>query len=208
MPKPLTPDAVDAFRARLCAVAERRFAERGVDGVTIRQLAEELGCSPMTPYRYFRDKDEILAATRAAAFDRFAAELEAAARHPGHLVERAEAVGNAYIAFAFREPNAYRLMFDLAQPNEFEYPELVRAGNRARRTMTAHLEAMAAAGLIKGDPQLIGHLFWAAKHGAVALQLAGKLDGPVDFRIIHDTLMRLLEAGIRAENASERREVR
>ena len=32
--------------------------------------------------------------------------------------------------------------------------------------MTAHLEAMAAAGLLKGDPQLIGHLYWAAKHGA------------------------------------------
>ena len=46
----------------------------------MRQLADDLGCSPMTPYRYFRDKDAILAAVRAAAFDRFAAALR---RRPG-----------------------------------------------------------------------------------------------------------------------------
>ena len=44
----------------------------------MRQLADALGCSPMTPYRYFRNKDEILAAVRTAAFDRFAAALEEA----------------------------------------------------------------------------------------------------------------------------------
>ena len=80
MPRNLSATAVDAFRARLCAVAEQRFARSGVEGVTMRQLADALGCSPMTPYRYFRDKDEILAAVRAAAFDRFASALEEAAR--------------------------------------------------------------------------------------------------------------------------------
>jgi len=52
------------------------FAEHGPEAVTMRQLAAELGCSPMTPYRYFRDKDEILAAVRASAFDRFSDALE------------------------------------------------------------------------------------------------------------------------------------
>src|SRR3546814_2400228 len=33
------------------------------------QLAEDLGCSAMTPYRYFRDKDAIVAAVRTAALD-------------------------------------------------------------------------------------------------------------------------------------------
>ena len=35
-------------------------------GQDVRQLAQELGCSAMTPYRYFRDKNEILAAVTAA----------------------------------------------------------------------------------------------------------------------------------------------
>ena len=77
MAKALSSEEVTTFRARLCAAAERLFAQHGVENVGIRQLAQALGCSPMTPYRYFRDKDEIRAATRAAAFDRFAAALEA-----------------------------------------------------------------------------------------------------------------------------------
>ena len=68
---------------RLCAVAERLFAERGPQGVTMRELARELGVSAMTPYRYFKDKESILAAVRANAFDDFAAALEQAALHAG-----------------------------------------------------------------------------------------------------------------------------
>ena len=62
MPRVLTETDVADFRERLCVAAERLFAEKGPDAVTMRQLASELGVSPMTPYRYFQDKDDILAA--------------------------------------------------------------------------------------------------------------------------------------------------
>ncbi|MDB5447081.1 MAG: transcriptional regulator, TetR family, partial [Phenylobacterium sp.] len=51
MPRILTDTDVADFRERLCAAAERLFAAKGLDGVTMRQLAAELGVSPMTPYR-------------------------------------------------------------------------------------------------------------------------------------------------------------
>jgi AcrR family transcriptional regulator len=38
----------------------------------MRGLAAELGCSATTPYRYFENKDEILAVVRARAFTRLA----------------------------------------------------------------------------------------------------------------------------------------
>ena len=78
MPRVLTETDVADFRERLCSAAERLFAERGPDAVTMRQLAAELGVSPMTPYRYFHDKDDILAAVRANGFNRFAEALETA----------------------------------------------------------------------------------------------------------------------------------
>ncbi len=43
--------------------------------MTLRALAAELGCSPMTPYRYFENKAELFAVVRADAFRRFAAFL-------------------------------------------------------------------------------------------------------------------------------------
>jgi AcrR family transcriptional regulator len=195
VPRNLSEAEVLEFRQRLCAVAERRFAERGADGVSMRQLAQELGCSATTPYRYFPDKDAILAAVRAAAFDRFAAALETAQRVKGDARAKAQAVGAAYVRFAFAEPNAYRLMFDLMQPDEQRYPELARAGTRARRTMQAHVEALVAEGLLDGDPALLGYVFWAGVHGLVVLQLAGKLAAAPDFAVLHETMMRLFARG-------------
>ena len=78
MPRILSDTDVSDFRDRLCEAAEKLFAERGPDAVTMRQLAAELGVSPMTPYRYFRDKDDILAAIRTNGFNRFAEALEKA----------------------------------------------------------------------------------------------------------------------------------
>ena len=199
MPKNLSAAEVDAFRARLCAVAQHKFATTGRDGVSMRQLADALGCSPMTPYRYFRNKDEILAAVRTAAFDRFAEALEKVARKTrGDLQAQGRVVGEAYLRFALSEPEAYRLMFDLSQPHPDRYPELVRAIARARHLMSASLEKLVEAGIFHGDPQLLGYVYWAAMHGLIVLHLAGKLPGKPDFRTIYREAMRLLSTGARA----------
>ncbi len=64
-------------------------------------------------------------------------------------------------------------MFDLHQPKTGDYPDLVRAGDRSRATMTRHLRDLVDAGILKGDPDLIGHMYWAALHGPIMLQLSG-----------------------------------
>ena len=67
MPRVLSQEAVGEFREKLVDAAERLFGQHGLEAVTMRQLAAELGVSPMTPYRYFADKDDILAAVRTRA---------------------------------------------------------------------------------------------------------------------------------------------
>ena len=198
MPKVLSDADVSAFRARICAAAERLFAERGPDAVNMRQLATELGVSAMTPYRYFKDKDDILATVRAQGFDRFAAALETAFAAHNDPVAQAGAVSSAYIAFALENPAAYRLMFDLTQPNEADYPDLVRAAARAKLTMRAYVDRLIAAGLIEaGDPEIIAHAQWAAIHGLVVLQLAGKLSEGVAFDAVRASLLGALARGYR-----------
>ncbi len=176
MPKLKSAETVADFRDRLCDAAERLFAEHGPDAVTMRQLAAEVGVSPMTPYGYFKDKDAILAAVRARAFARHAQALEVAfeAAPPNDPEARSEAVGRAYVRFALEHPEAYKLMFDTKQPNADHYPELVAASERSRATMTRHLSGTA----LKGDPQRVGHLFWAALHGPLMLHFAGMLPSP------------------------------
>ncbi len=197
MPRVLSKDDVADFRDRLCEVAARLYAVKGVGGVTMRELASALGVSAMTPYRYFHDKEEILAAVRTRAFDRFAEALENARAQPGSSIERGRAVGQAYIRFALEEPSAYRLMFDLSQPSEEAYPDLVRAMNRARVNMTAHVDSLQDDGLLDGDPELIGHVYWAMLHGVVSLQLAGKLGPKYDLTTICQAAGQALSEGFR-----------
>ncbi len=197
MPRNLSADEIADFRDRLCDAAERMFAEHGAEAVTIRQLAAAVGVSPMTPYRYFKDKEAILAAVRARAFDRHAEALERAYAD-AEPAARAGALGEAYIRFALDNPEAYKLMFDITQPNEAEFPELVRAGERSRRTMTLHLTDEIAAGRVVGDSQLIAHMYWAALHGPLMLQFSHKLPKSVDARMLIGALLATLDKGLLA----------
>ncbi|RAK65524.1 TetR/AcrR family transcriptional regulator [Phenylobacterium kunshanense] len=175
MPRVLSESDVADFRERLCAAAERLFAEKGPDAVTMRQLASALGVSPMTPYRYFRDKDDILAAVRTNGFNRFAEALEKARDGARSPRAKGAAVGEAYIDFAFEHPHTYKLMFDLNQPTGGDYPELVEAAGRAHETMTAWVKDLVTGGDLQGDADEIGTMYWAATHGAIVLEMSGKL---------------------------------
>jgi AcrR family transcriptional regulator len=194
MPRARTKDEVIDFRERLCDVAAHLFYTRGPQGFTLRELAAELGVSPMTPYRYFKDKDAILAAVRARAFIKFSRALEDAYTGPGDAPARASAAGEAYIRFALEDPTSYKLMFDLSQ-DDAAYPELAQAAERARLTLTQHIHPLVEAGILEGDPVLIGHVFWAMLHGAVMLRLAGKLD--CDFTAMVGEAFRALVSGLR-----------
>lgn len=177
MPKPLSRATIDAFRERLCDVAEEMFAAHGPDGVTLRQLTAALGVSSMTPYRYFRDKDAILAAVRARAFNRFADTIgKADARRRD---------GDAYFAFARAHPAAYRMMFDTQQPTFTSYPELLKAMDRARQVLsTGKLSGLAAKGWRRKDIELHAFTFWSILHGAVMLELAGAFAPPLNARAV------------------------
>jgi AcrR family transcriptional regulator len=198
MPRVLSEADVADFRERLCETAEKLFAEKGADAVTMRQLAAELGVSPMTPYRYFKDKDDILAAVRTNGFNRFADALERARETAKSARAKGAAVGEAYITFAFEQPQTYKLMFDLNQPNEKDYPDLVAAAARARGTMSNYVKTLVSEGVMVGEPEDIGLMMWAAAHGAVVLELAGKLKPGTARDLVH-RMNSTLAKGLRPE---------
>ncbi|WP_101674669.1 TetR/AcrR family transcriptional regulator [Alloalcanivorax mobilis] len=200
--KPKTDQEVAEFRARVCDAATRLFTERGPQNVTMRQLAAEVGVSAMTPYRYSRDKDEILATVRAVAYNKFASSLERAVKRAPDIRAKGRSVGDAYVRFAKRYPATYQLMFAFTQPDEERFPELVKANVRAQETMVGYVRLMIEEGLLSGDAQLIGYMFWATLHGIVVLELAGRLDRGIDARTLREKIMRTLYAGMQTSPPS------
>jgi len=171
----LTVEELGAFRGRAVAAATRLFAERGYRGVTLRSLAKELGVSPMTPYRYFENKEELFAMVRTEAFRRFAdAQRDAVAAVEGPE-EALRMLGRAYVSFALDEPDAYHIMFELLQAPAGTYPELDAEQARSFSYLHAAVEAAVDAGILEGDSLRRAHCLWAQVHGLVSLHLAGKL---------------------------------
>jgi AcrR family transcriptional regulator len=171
----LSEDDVEQFRSSLCDVAFRLFARDGYAGVTLRALAAELGCSPMTPYRYFENKQAIFDAVREAAFDRFADAQSEAADRGGEPLDRLRELGRAYARFALDEPYAYRIMFELDPTEAGGSPEHLAAEHRSWRVMRDTVGEAVECGALAGDPDTLAHLFWSGMHGLVTLHLAGKL---------------------------------
>jgi AcrR family transcriptional regulator len=188
MPRILTPTDVAEFRNRLCEVGTQLFAERGFEGFNMRELAQRLGVSAMTPYRYFKDKEAIMSEIRVRAFARFADWLE-------EQLAAADAddatLSHAYARYAIQEQAQYRLMFDLIQPASATFPALAVQERRVRALLTAHLRALADRELISGDPELLSLVLWSVLHGAAVLYLSGKLSRQ-DFDLSLSNAVRLV----------------
>jgi len=169
----LSQTEVDDFRDALCEHATRLFAEQGYEGVTMRALAASLGCSPMTPYRYFENKAEIFETVRSAGAARFGDALEEATRGLTSHEAKLRSLTLAYVRFALAEPHAYRIMFELDQEQKPERPR--EEDLRSWYVMHAAVEAAIADGVIEGEPTVVAHLLWSGIHGLVALHLSGML---------------------------------
>ena len=193
----LSQKDVEDFRERVGDAAAKLYAQGGEAAVTMREIAKSVGASPMGLYRYFDDRDAIIAYLRTRAFNRFAERLETAFARGADPFARARAVGRAYLDFALENPGDYRLMFDLSQPNEAENSPLAKASARATLTVTRHVDDLVKAGIVVGDPQDIGRALWAAAHGVIVLHLAGRLPKGANVRDLYFETMRLAFRGAR-----------
>lgn len=196
MPVLLTGTQIEQTRARIVRVAEHQAVALGLERVSMHSIAKELGWSATALYRYFVNKDAILAAARAAALDRFSAALDEALAGPGDIWDRSRAVGNAYVSFAFENADAYKLMFAISQPDMERYPEVACAQARSRAHMSRYVRLLVEEGGLDADPVVLGHLFWAGMHGLISLHMAGQLrpDAP-DFETLRREMVRSLVRG-------------
>src|SRR4030095_12423511 len=81
----------------------------------------------------------------------FSDTLEKARAGATDAADRGRLVSEAYLAFALKNPHAYRIMFEIDAPVDDKHPELGPAAERAARYITRGAEEMAAGGVIDVD---------------------------------------------------------
>ena len=111
MPKKQTLIEKSAFCKSLCEAALRIFVEEGIDSITMRRLAGELGVSAMTPYSYFEDRQQIVEEVLAMANSNFAASQQETLDPWAKPMENLKNLGEAYLRFALELPLQYSALF-------------------------------------------------------------------------------------------------
>ncbi|GAA3442803.1 WHG domain-containing protein [Planomonospora venezuelensis] len=167
------------LRAALIEAGLRLLGEGGVEAVGIRSAARMAGVSHAAPARYFPTATSFLAAVAAVGYERLAAALTEAADSAGDSLSALRAVGLAYVGFARREPNTFRVLTHPSLADKSQHPDLLSASDRAFDVLhAAVLRAQADGHLGPAAPAALALTAWSTVHGISSLvvddQLAAK----------------------------------
>ena len=177
-------------RDRIFKAARKLFDEKGLEGVSLRNVAKKIGITPMAIYRHFEDKEALIDALVLDGLAEWSARVEALP--PCRGLARIAQIGDAYLDFALNEPRRYEAAFLLHSSKARRYPDDFLAGRSPAGN--AQLEALreaVAQGLIPEDaPVEILVTNAALSQGLITLYRAGRIAGGEDeFRALYRRAM-------------------
>lgn len=169
---------------RILSAAKTVLENEGIEGLTIRRVAQRAGLSPMALYRHFADKDALLNALMEdglAAWEGIVRGIRA--RDP---LEWLVAVGDAHLDFALAEPHRYDAAFFLPAPAARRYPDDFAAGRSPAIAMVmSRVDQAKAAGQLRDRPTLeIALALVAAGHGFVSMHRANRFASEKQFKAL------------------------
>jgi AcrR family transcriptional regulator len=160
----------DETRQALLAAAHDLLATEGPAALTVRRIATAAGVSTMNVYSRFGGKDGVLDELFIDGFQRMSDEMVDAPTTDDALADL-QSCGEAYRAFARRNPTYYSLMFDRTVPDFVPSQRAVEAALGSHARVVARVERAMEAGVIeRGDPFEVASALWACDHGLASLE--------------------------------------
>jgi AcrR family transcriptional regulator len=180
------------LRTTLLEQAERTVRERGVEALSLRELARDAGVSHGAPRRHFPDRQALLDALADAGFQRLGAELREAVEAAGEDFQaRLQATAAAYIRFATGDAALLELMF--AGKHHDASGSLEETAMQAFAVLfELILQGQAQGALEPGDPKRVGLVLFATIQGIAAL-VTGGIVGPEELdELVADAIAHFL----------------
>ncbi|MFW5440572.1 MAG: TetR/AcrR family transcriptional regulator [Methylophilaceae bacterium] len=175
-PKPKTAAEKQLQRTLIIDAARSLFVTKGVEAVSMREIAKGIGYSATSIYAHFSDKEAVLRAICDTDFLALANALNSIMQIEDP-VDRMVAIGQGYAEFALSHPNHYRLMFMTphtpCSPDNSSV-EQNNAEQDAYMQLKIVVMAVYEAGRFRKeltDVDLIVQTIWAGMHGVCSLQI-------------------------------------
>lgn len=162
----------------------------GVDKLSLRLLASELGVKAPSLYRYVRNKEALLQAVNEVTAYDLVQTLLAATSNAGSLAERLLAIAHAYRRFAHVHSATYELLFTNRVP-------ALRPDEDTQEQNVLPLQALFAEWGTAADSLAALRGAFAFLHGWVMLEIAGQFRRGGDLDAHFETAFRAYLAGIK-----------
>ncbi len=201
-PKIKSEDEKQQLRNLILDAARELFVERGVESVTMREIARRIGYSATAIYLHFKDKEALIRALCDTDFLALASGLQQILQIPDP-VERMKALGQGYARFALSHPNHYRMMFMTPRPPCDPDNSEVQKDNPeqdAYAQLKHVVQQVFDRGLFRDDcrdPELIAQTIWAGIHGVCSLEITLANDIWVNWRDVSDRLLIMQDVLVR-----------
>ena len=189
-------------RQRILDAALDLFGSRGVDAVSLDEIAREVGVRKQTVLYWFPSKDELVDAVLEAVAAELVVVIEAAVRSTSEdPLEKVDAVVRAVFRPAVRRPALLGLVREMSRLSEAQADRLrARIQPLIDRGVEYLALEMDKGRLRRGDPRLIAALAYATVTGIAtepeALHAVGWEPTAVGLRRLRDELRRFLRAAL------------
>jgi TetR/AcrR family transcriptional regulator len=177
-------DEKERRRAEIVDAAEALYVKTGWTELTIEQVARRSRLSRALVYVYFRDKEDLLFAIGERAIRMLRDRFVAAVQLPASGMDQVEAIGRAYLGYAYEFPHYFDFCSRLqshslaTDPNSNEGACKV-AGDQAMAIVVNSVETGIRDGSIRadvGDPMMFAITLRAFTHGVIQLAMAKGAD--------------------------------
>ena len=167
------------------------LSNEGIEGLSLRKVAQRAGVSHSAPYSHFPDKQSLIAAISTEGFNQLYAELDAAvSAYPKSPKKQLQQGALAYTQFALNNTDTFKIMFSGVLEKEKEYPAFVDISHKTFQRVVDVVRVCQEAGILRSAPaEMMAIAVWGQVHGIVSLALEGQISHSVlDHHTIQDVI--------------------
>ena len=157
------------------------LSSEGVEGLSLRKVAQRAGVSHNAPYSHFADKQSLIAAISTEGFKQLYQGLDAAiSSYPDDPKRQLQKGARAYVQFAINNTDTFKIMFSGVLEKEKEYPAFVKISHKTFERVVDVVHACQEAGLLRSAPaEIMAVAVWGQIHGIISLMLEGQISHTV-----------------------------
>lgn len=182
--------AGDDLRRRLLEAASRLFGEFGYERVSIRSIAQDVGCSQMAMYRHFPDKEALIRHLCTELYRQFTTQLHEKFDYLSDPRERLRQALRNFVLLSVKNPHHYRLTFLMLTLDEQAVEMRHAAANPAISYFRHNLKLALPSGTSDQVVEERLHQILASLHGMTVMLITN----PRAYRLTREAALRQLES--------------